>query len=186
MGCDFLRSYAKTQWFLHSSIILKHKNGAAFAFLPLQTKEHDKLRSFRCDLNTMQIYFFSDLERVEQCQNGHEISHVFIVFNVCWRAGSGKCACSCIFFVLHVSSSFLFHDPACETCRQIALTVGVIGLKHAAPQHPLELLGTLFRQNLRGHTRIFFKDGGGRGVYYYVESHIPTCRKSNIALNSVA
>ena len=65
--------------------------------------------------------------------------------------------------VLPVLSSFLFHDPACETCRQIALTVGVIGLKHAAPQLPLELLGTLFRQNLRGHTRIFFKGRGGKG-----------------------
>ena len=33
---------------------------------------------------------------------------------------------------------------------------------------------------VRGHTRFVFKGRGGRGVYYYVESHIPTCRKSNI------
>ena len=33
-----------------------------------------------------------------------------------------------------------------------------------------------------GHTRIFLlrAGGGGRGVYYHVENHIPTCRKSNI------
>ena len=37
-----------------------------------------------------------------------------------------------------------------------------------------------FIETNEGTRESFLKDGGGRGVYYYVESHIPTCRKSNI------
>ena len=61
----------------------------------------------------------------------------------------------------------------------------ILGL---CPQRTLieECLGHLscfwepYNPHTEGTREFSLKGGGGRGVYYYVENHIPTCRKSNI------